>query len=476
MYKLDNDEQLHFISQGKTILVSHVDEEGKRRKAKGYWGLPYFSAISDIHIVPEWLRRTEQGTSIFSAGFRIQTGWQYRMAASLLANFFAAIHKGDMEFEINKGEIKLNRQTVGEHFEKDEIRKGAEENNSLEGFEFAKSLFACITSAYTKEKIFQHPALGKISFKILVGDHLPKRLALIRNGMVITDSLEYFGDKFARFPMAKEFIAIVEAQENAGNALIKTLENPRHDGLSAERINDPDKRKHANTAIKDLIRMIRQAIKEETTTVPDKEVTVDELTEFFADDTSREKSSDPEHEDNLETFVYDVDEKQRGRHTPSSSTVRKSAKPGGGKKLTQGPDGGTGRGGGGGPLSGNNDGTGGDNPQPGQGDMDRGSEEMFELDITDIRNMVVSEVGRTYRRIFFTSPLNCTAQIAIQATGINNTDDLRLSSARSASISNNMAVIDVLRGQRVSFEVEIAEDYRGPIEIIAYTTGGEDEN
>jgi hypothetical protein len=39
-----------------------------------------------------------------------------------------------------------------------------------------------------------------------------------------------------------------------------------------------------------------------------------------------------------------------------------------------------------------------------------------------------------------------------------------------------MAVIDVLRGQRVSFEVEIAEDYRGPIEIIAYTTGGEDEN
>lgn len=470
------DGKLAFISQGKTILVSHIDEDGKRRKAKGYWGLPNFKAITSINDVPKWLRREEQGTSIFSAGFRYQKGWQFKMAASLLSNFFYAIYKGEMEFHINDGEIKIDKQTLGELFDKCEIVNAAEENNSLEGFLFAKSLYECVMSPYAKEKIFNQRGLGDISFRILVKENLPRKLALIRNGMVITDNLEYFGDKFARFPMAKEFVAIIEAQEHRGNALIKKLENPRHDGLSAERINDPEKRKEAYDYIKDLIKNIRNAIREETTNLPDEEVVVDELTEFFADDSSREKSNEPENEDDLETFVYAITERKQTRPTAKSSLIQKGAKTSGGQRDRDSEANNV-EGSSAGVKPGQNEGSNEDSAQTdGRENMKGGQNEKYEITITDIRNLIINDDGKIYRRIFFTSPVTCLAHLSIQVTGINNVEEIKLVSARSAEIRNNQAVVEVTKDDRVVLDVEIAENYNGPIEISAYTTEVLDEN
>jgi hypothetical protein len=53
--------------------------------------------------------------------------------------------------------------------------------------------------------------------------------------MMITDNLKHFGDKFSRFPLYRDFVALVEPLDDQGNALIKKLEGPRHDELSAER-------------------------------------------------------------------------------------------------------------------------------------------------------------------------------------------------------------------------------------------------
>lgn len=466
-YRLE-DGNLQYIAQGKSILVSHIDEAGRQKKGKGYWGLPGYKAISDANDVPEWLRRQEQGTSIFSIGFRFVTNWQYKMAASLLSNFFCAIHRGDMEFTVNNSEILINKTTLSMLFDKAEIRQGAEENNNIDGFEFAKSLYTCLISAYTKEKTFDHPVLGKISFKILVAAGLPKKLALIRNGMVITDSLQHFGDKFARFPMSKEFVAFVEGQEDVGNALIKKMENPRHDELSAERLPDPQKAREANTAMKLLIKMIREAIKDETIAIHDDEVTVDELTEFFADDSSREKSTDPEHEDNLETFVYEASEKLNRQSATTASPLN-------GRRSTKGRRAGEGTGGSGngaGRSNGQNSNSAGEDESNIAGTMDQ----VFELMISDVRNIFINEDGKMFRRIFFTPPLTCEAMISIKATGINDIEDLTIGSSRTTEIKDNMAVLEVTEGQRVFLDVELTENYKGPIEVIAYTTGRSNEN
>lgn len=462
---------LQYIAQGKSVLVSHIDEKGQHKKGKGYWGLPKFKEITDTNDVPEWLRRQEQGTSIFSIGFRFVTSWQYKMAASLLSNFFCAIYRGDMEFSVNNGEIIIDKSTLATLFDKSEIIKGAEENNSIESFEFAKSLFTCLTSAYSKERTFDHPILGKVSFKILVAVGLPKKIALIRNGMVITDSLEHFGDKFARFPMSKEFVAIVESQEDIGNSLIKKLENPRHDGLSAERLPDPKKGREAISAIKLLIKMIRDAIREETTTIPDSEVTVDELTEFFADDNTRERSKDPEHEDNLETFVYEASEKSKRKQPAAIVSGSKSRSKIEEQEATSGNNG-NGRG----DSNGRNKNNYGESNGKDLNNSDGTIDKVFELNIVNVRNIFVNEDGRIFRRVFFSSPLSCETKLSIRATGINDTEDLRLASLRGAELKDNMAVLTVEEGQRVFLDVEFAEKYDGPIEVTAYTTGGSNEN
>lgn len=470
-YKKGND-PLKFIAQGKSILVSHTDSSGKKRKAKGYWGLEGYKEIDDISLVPQWMRRSDQGTSIFCAGFRYQKGWQYTMAASLLANFFFAIHRGEMEFAVNDGEIVLNSTTVHRYFDDEKIQKAAENNNSLEGFSFARLLFECLTSAHTQEKTIDHPTMGKISFRILVRDGLPKKLAIIRNGMIITDSLEHFGDKFARFNLSKEFIAIVEPKEHDGNALIKKLENPRHDGLSAQRINDPHKRAEAEVAIKKLIKLIRSEIKEATSGASDTEVAIDELTEFFADEANREASHDPEHEDNFESFRYKVVENSPPRKPsrPSKSDRNGSSQAGHqftnlGKdeskestfKAATNDDG-------------NNTSDGNDNNSTDK------SNRINAVDVDDVRNIMVNEGNRTFRRIYFTPTSSCRLQVLIKATGINDSDVLVPISAHGAKVEDQRLVLDVEEGRRIRVDVELSEQYEGPIELSTFSIQPINEN
>jgi hypothetical protein len=98
---LDDDEKQHFLAQGKTILTSHTDSSGALKRASGYWGYPGYSPVDDPSAVPEWLRRTDIGTSVFVIGFRDSEDWQFRIAGSLIQNFFGAIHDDKLRFTLN---------------------------------------------------------------------------------------------------------------------------------------------------------------------------------------------------------------------------------------------------------------------------------------------------------------------------------------------------------------------------------------
>lgn len=132
------------------------------------------------------------------------------------------------------------------------MKKAAEQNNSLEGFELARDLFRCLVSPDAREEIIQDDRLGDVQVRILVEENLPKKVLILRNGMVITDSLGHFGDQLKRFPMYRDFIALVMPVEKRGSAYLRWLESPRHDELSAERIPDPAKRREARAVMKGL--------------------------------------------------------------------------------------------------------------------------------------------------------------------------------------------------------------------------------
>ncbi len=220
-----------FAAQGKVKLVSHQDSEDVPRRATGYWGNPNgFLAITDPDQVPPWMRRSEVGTSIFCVGFRESPDWAHRIGYSLITNFFTAIHRDEMAFQVNGG-LKLNRNTVGALFSNSQIRDAAEEASHLGDLVFSQQLYHCLTSPETVITDLDITGLGIVRIHILVEEGLPKRVGIVRNGMLITTSLEHFGSKLERFPGSREFIALVEPISTDAGKILKTLRESRSQRL-----------------------------------------------------------------------------------------------------------------------------------------------------------------------------------------------------------------------------------------------------
>lgn len=440
-----------FLAQGKSLLISHTDKDGNARRQTGYWGGEDFSPIEDVLSVPEWLRRFERGTSIFAVGFREVANWHYRMAASLIRNFFTAIHRGEMEFYLSGGDIQITSKTLGELFENEHILGASKDSNELEEFKYASNLYECLVSEESKDIEFSIDGLGEVRIKLLIKENMPKRLSIIRNGMVITGSLEHFGDKFAQFPMYKEFVALVEPMSDRGSALIKTLENPRHDGVSAERISDQEKRKKAISIMAKLAQAIRQAIKERAQSTLEKVQALDELAEFFADVDENQPVQDPASDDDPERITINP--------KPTSSH---HVKPPGfnGESEGGGNGGGSGTGG-----ERDSDGAGSGSANGGKG----GVKSKKSVPLHQTRNVIVSPNGKNTRRVWFTPAESCEMSLYVFASGINSSDRISVHASSHGVISAGAVNLIVNENERVEIDLGFSEKYDGPIEIVGYT-------
>lgn len=436
-----------FLAQAKVKLISHVDDSGRPRRATGYWGNPKgFLPVQDPARAPEWLRRSEIGTSVFALGFRDVPGWEHRMTYSLATNFFIAIERGSMRFEINNASIKINASNIGKLLDDSDVERAAEVDDQLEELQFARDLYACLTSDKASETIIEIASLGRISVRILVKEGLPKRVAIIRNGMMITDNLKHFGDKFVRFAMYRDFVALVEPLDDAGSKLFKDLENPRHDELSAERIPDPDKKTVAKRAMTQLAGKIREIIKSQTLVEPEDEVALDEMSEFFSEGGAGEAPPPADAEDDLSTITYKPMKAKKVRQT-------KTHGPGdqGGAGDTSGDGGDTG----GGPLPGKGAGSGG-----------KGSSgSVHGINLQAIRYTRSPGKGSRSRTIFFTPATSGIAKVTLEAAGLNESEKLIVVKTEPGRLVNGELLLPLNEGQRTSVTVELAENYDGPIEL-----------
>lgn len=441
--------ELEFLCQGKSILVSHSDEDDIRNLATGYWGNQEFQPVTREEEVPEWLRRTEVGTTVFCIGCRETPRWEVGLAASLLQNFFCAIYRNEMIFSVNNGGLVITKDTLLTLFNDPQIMQAATDNGREEDFQFSKVLLECMMAVEAKEEIVSIAGLGQVAVRILVRDGLPKRVSIIRNGMHITDNLENFGEKFRRFPLYKDFVTLVEPVDHAGITFFKKLENPRHDGFSSERLPDTKKRDLAARVMKQLGKAIRDAIKSQSLEAPKDSITIDELSEFFADQVDPEKLQDPDAiDENPETLKYKPIKKQ-----PPRSPAQ------GGENG--GVEGGGGSGGGGGGDSGgkgprNGDGTGG----PG------GSAGGKVIAMRNARNLI-AEGGPRRRQLILTPEESAIANISVFAAGVNSPERLRIVGTDVGVVTSDSVKVDFIKDKKLEFTIEFSDDYDGPIEIYA---------
>jgi hypothetical protein len=125
----------HQYVQGKSILMSHKEKNGKTREGVGFWGIKErcLPVEPTNERVPDWLLRCKSdrdlsrnlGTTLSILAFPTQKGWDRILAASIAENFFGAISRGQLDIVI-QGEIIINNDNIEQLFSDPEIRLAIE--------------------------------------------------------------------------------------------------------------------------------------------------------------------------------------------------------------------------------------------------------------------------------------------------------------------------------------------------------------
>jgi len=442
-----------FLSQGKTKFRSFDDHGGNKYLKTGYWGDPDgFLPVSDPALVPEWLHRDEVGTTLCAIAMRETDDWQNEIIASVLLNFFCAIHRKEMVFRVNGTEI--NDHTLMRHFEDERISAAAASYGAEEDFDFSRQLYECLRQEEDSVRKVLHVAgAGDFRIHILMQDGLSKRVAILRNGMFITDNLGKFGEKFQRFPMYRDFVALVEPAGDDESIWLKRMENPRHDELSPERIADPVKRTEVRNAGKRLAFEVRDIIKSHAKPEAGEETDLEELSEFFAlEGHGQEDEEGPRDPSTFRIKKREVRARKRKTREPATN---ESGTTGGSR---YGIDGGLGDEGYG-EETGVGAGTGGEGTHATK----------IPMPLDHPRTIVTDREDMRKRRILFTPERDGEATLRFESSGLSDPVDLPID--RGAELR-----VMCRQGERQFVDVVFATAYDGPIEIISWTeTGGVDE-
>jgi hypothetical protein len=459
VYK-DDGGTIHRLTQGKSILMSH-DESGKRRQGVGFWGVkekcqPISGSAKDI---PKWIQRGDEtltdsdiGTSLIILGFDNSSGWQANLATSVAENFFGSISEGKLEVDIDSKYI-LSKSTIKTFFDDESVLQLiSSQKFEPDQFNNSRSYLQCLSSAegvVTEQT--QSQLLGLCQLKILINEGLPKRVAFLRNGMFISDSLNLPGIKnFADF---KEFVAVFECLNPKGIELLRAMEPPRHDDFEPDRLATKDDQLKGKRALKDMATWIREMLKRHAKDPVSDVTTLDELKDFFPDDSGEGNGKPAEEIDPFGAVVI------RARPVPIKLD-RPAAVPQG-----QGPgsDGDDGEGGGGADGAG-----GGDSEGGGKGSAPGGQGSSANKPAVSLKNLRAVSTSSKSRRIAFTPIQNGTIAVSLYEAGADSDYELPIKEATVGDIKNGKLILEVEKGSRIMVDVGFKLSFDGALKVVAH--------
>jgi len=439
----DEAESVCFAAQGRLRLISHIDGD-RKCSAEGYWGDKEFRAIEDVSLVPTWLARTEVGTSIHAVGFDERDQWASRMTLSLVTNFFAAIEREQIEFEVDGKPI--NSASLDSVLEDQALTALADEHDEIAELERARRLLLCIRSeAATRHKI-NIAGLGDFTLHLLVSENLPREVHVLRNGIYITDNFAKFSQPMRQFPGTREFTAVLEPSSDlkgrAPSALLKQLENPAHDAFEPDRIINFEAQQTARKQIKKLINEVRRIIRTVAKIEESENSRLDELSEMFADTGSTRDEGRDDDERDPDAYVYQKPRRGTRRQASGATGKGKAKKRGGtGREQT-------------GTRTGKSKKT------------QRRAGTASAVPLNGIRS-TLKDGDPLIRSIWFTPTASGEIVLAVDASGLTDDVSLDLVEASAGVVSKGRVRTTVHAGQRVQIDVTLSEPFAGPIELSA---------
>jgi uncharacterized membrane protein YgcG len=443
-----------YAFQSRTVLISH-ENGGVPNAAEGFWGLPDYYPIRKPSDVPEWMLRSERGTSIFAICFREHPKWAERMALSIATNFSISVMRGDMEFEIDNGRFNINKSTLLSILNDKALENVAKEANQLVSLERARNIYNCLTSESRERYLIPVQGYGNAVLNILVQDELPRQVNIVRNGMFITNSLKDFGCPLTSFPSTKEFVAVVEPEAGSEGKLLgellKRMENPEHDNFSPERLRDDQEREAVTKLIKKLHGDIREKIRSVAKVASSDHSNIDELAKLFAADPDSGDAKE-EAEKDPEQFTYG--KAKITKRKPAQQTTKTGGTEGG-----SGGSGGSGGGTGGG--SGGGTGTGGGTGGAGE----KGKAKAKVIRLTECRARREPSNAQFSHRIFFTPTESGDAQLNVRASGLTSATPLAVEESDAGVVTKGKLALSCEKDVRVSIKLAFEGGYEGPLEF-----------
>jgi hypothetical protein len=435
------------LTQGKSLLTSHVDERDRTHQATGYWGarkacMPVEGADSKL---PKWLQRCAKnadlprslGTTFHVLGFNAIANWDKVLIASVLENFFGAIWRGKLSVKV--GAELITKETINEIFD----RKGWEDyladmTGEPEAFNNARHyLQTLVGTEDVLVETHENRELGLCEIRIAVGEDLPKRVAILRNGMFIADQL----DRLKRFSDYKEFVAVVECQAKRGNELLRDMEPPKHDNFEPKLLPSTDQTRGLR-ALFELGKWVREMLKRHARDPVADVSEVRELADYFGDESPDDQSTD------------------KGEEVNPIGAIQVRAQPLKRKPIIVrdeeiGADGGGEKGGGGGGANGGGKGS-------GKGTAGKGSASSRIIELNNVRSVPLSEKRR---RVAITPSFSGKMQILLYEAGADT--DRRLNAVKSTVGKVRQGVINMAatKGERIVFDVDLDASFSGAMKV-----------
>lgn len=225
------------IFQGKARLVSHL-LDGEIKRGTGSFGLENQTSIRDSSIIPVEFLRTEQGTDINIIAYSgIETEWKTNLINSVLENFWAAIHNGDLEVEIDS-----------EIISKDNIEFYLTQYNDLNDYNSPYYYYLAYTQPSRPPFIQELPIIGECKLYILLQEKAPKRVGLMRKSRMLI--------KTKHFRCPKPYVGLFICENNIGNQKLRDLEPPQHNDWQPKRHKEEGKK-----IVDELYKWIRECLK-----------------------------------------------------------------------------------------------------------------------------------------------------------------------------------------------------------------------
>ncbi len=460
--------------QGRSTLMSHYDVNETQMAGIGFWGkTDGDDAVLEEDCEFDWLKREEIGTSVFVVGWnRSNTrDWKSYIIAWAAVNYFTAFHRERLVLNVDGNE--LDASNIGNVLSNDryhELLKAEQKGHRLTD---ARYYFRCLSDDdEVKKDETELLHIGHSKLRMIVDEGAPRKIAIIRKNMLITDSLDGY---WVRPPnRLQDFAGVFECVNDEGEKLIRAMEPPAHDDLSKDYL-PVDERDRGASALKALANKLRELTEKHAASETQEAGEVDFLREFFSDEAG-DGDSDQELEDRDPAGKFVVTPKPVKLPPPKPVILEPEVDDDDDDDESPdenfpGEDGGAGTDGGGG------GGSGGDGPGRGPnegGSGDRGnSPRPLPNEMIALNNCRFVRISENKFRLLATPTASGKLSLGIYEVGADSDEEINVISSDMGSVEDGLVITSVKKGKRLKIMIELDRDVVGGLKPIAGAYRGE---